>query len=115
MDGWMLRPIVMACAFAFVAVCYPLCSNGGECISPMTCRCKSGFTGDLCNEVIVSKSLIMHGNGFLSRRKTSAALFYLDRQRKGGSLHYNIGYCNTLVWCSVVEADPGHLWTFIHS
>ena len=31
-----------------IALCYPGCQNGGVCVSPNKCKCKSGFTGHLC-------------------------------------------------------------------
>ena len=31
-----------------VPICNPGCLNGGACVTPGTCRCKSGFFGDRC-------------------------------------------------------------------
>ena len=32
------------------AVCSDGCFNGGECVSPETCRCTSGWTGSNCTQ-----------------------------------------------------------------
>jgi len=31
-----------------LAVCSPVCSNGGTCSSPGTCNCQSGYSGTRC-------------------------------------------------------------------
>lgn len=33
---------------SFLAVCSPVCSNGGTCSSPNTCTCPSTYTGTRC-------------------------------------------------------------------
>ena len=34
--------------FSITAVCNPNCENGGVCVEPNNCRCKVGYTGNLC-------------------------------------------------------------------
>ena len=34
--------------FAWTAVCGHGCSNGGTCVTPDTCRCNTGWTGNSC-------------------------------------------------------------------
>ena len=32
------------------AVCEPMCSNRGTCISPGTCNCTAGWSGSTCSQ-----------------------------------------------------------------
>ena len=32
----------------FLAICDPVCGNGGTCTAPNTCDCVDGYSGDRC-------------------------------------------------------------------
>ena len=40
--------VIMINMFLSIAVCSPVCSNGGTCSSPGTCSCPSTYTGTRC-------------------------------------------------------------------
>ena len=31
-----------------IAICNPVCQNGGVCVGSNKCKCKSGYSGHLC-------------------------------------------------------------------
>ena len=57
----------------FLAVCSPPCENGGTCIAPDTCSCRTGSYGQVCEkrefiykihsilDVIMKKSKVFGG------------------------------------------------------
>ena len=46
---------------AFVAVCEQTCVNGGECVSPGTCRCRVGYVGASCEKDLNECQTNYHG------------------------------------------------------
>ena len=44
-------------AIIFLAVCEPVCENGGTCTAPNTCDCTDGYSGDTCQT----------GNSYITR------------------------------------------------
>ena len=36
--------------FPLIAICNPVCENGGVCLTPNKCKCKAGYTGANCHD-----------------------------------------------------------------
>ena len=39
--------------YVLLAICDPVCENGGTCIAPNTCECVDGYSGEQCQAGII--------------------------------------------------------------
>ena len=39
---------ILFCISLLLAICTPVCENGGTCTAPNTCECVDGYSGNQC-------------------------------------------------------------------